>query len=108
MQLRLKSDEESLAFLFDSSSIRFIHRLFINTFVQEKDCLSKTDFSSSYLLETCDLQLFNEILTILLNELQRKPSSATANKKSASTEANTTSKFSRSCVSSPICFLSFS
>ncbi len=49
-------------------------------------------FNSSYLLETCDLQLFNEILTILLNELQRKPSSAVANKKSASTEANTTSK----------------
>lgn len=46
----------------------------------------------SYLLETCDLQLFNEILTILLNELQRKPSSASANKKSASAEANTTIK----------------
>lgn len=35
-------------------------------------------------METCDLQLFNEILTYLLNELQRKPPSA-------SSEANTTS-----------------
>jgi hypothetical protein len=49
-------------------------------------------FNNSYLLETCDLQLFNEILTILLNELQRKPSSASSHKKSASTEANATSK----------------
>jgi hypothetical protein len=48
--------------------------------------------SLSYLLETCDLQLFNEILTILLNELQHKPSSASTNKKSASTEANATIK----------------
>jgi len=46
----------------------------------------------SHLLETCDLQLFNEILTILLDKLKRKPSSAVANKKSASSEANTTSK----------------
>ncbi|CAF4279489.1 unnamed protein product, partial [Rotaria magnacalcarata] len=28
-----------------------------------------------YLLETCDLALFNEILTHLLNELQRAPPS---------------------------------
>jgi len=47
---------------------------------------------NSYLLETCDLQLFNEILTILLNELQRKPASAVVNKKSSSVEANATSK----------------
>lgn len=48
--------------------------------------------SLSYLLETCDLQLFNEILTTLLDELQRKPSSTVTNKKSSSNEANTTIK----------------
>ncbi|CAF0993475.1 unnamed protein product [Rotaria sordida] len=48
--------------------------------------------SLSYLLETCDLQLFNEILTNLLNELQHKPTSASMNKKSASAEANATIK----------------
>ncbi|CAF1075968.1 unnamed protein product, partial [Adineta ricciae] len=34
----------------------------------------------SYLLETCDLQLFNEILTILLNELKKRPASAVSDK----------------------------
>ncbi|CAF0970643.1 unnamed protein product [Adineta steineri] len=48
--------------------------------------------SLSYLLETCDIQLFNEILTILLNELQRKPSSTAMNKKSSSNETNATIK----------------
>ncbi|CAF4555104.1 unnamed protein product [Rotaria socialis] len=41
--------------------------------------------SLSYLLETCDLALFNEILTHLLNELQRAPPSK-------STDTNTTIK----------------
>ena len=47
-------------------------------------------------MATCDPQLFNEILTILLNELQRKPTSTTSGKKIPSAEANTISKSCRS------------
>ena len=43
-------------------------------------------------MATCDGQLFNEILDNLLKELQRKPSSATPNKKATSNEMNTISK----------------
>ena len=43
-------------------------------------------------MATCDPQLFNEILTTLLNELQRKPSSAVSGKKPSLAEMNTNSK----------------
>lgn len=43
-------------------------------------------------MATCDPQLFNEILTTLLNELQRKPSSAVSGKKPSLAELNTNSK----------------
>lgn len=44
--------------------------------------------SLSYLMATCDPQLFNEILNSLLNELQQKPGSATGTKKSNTAEMN--------------------
>lgn len=46
-------------------------------------------------MATCDPQLFNEILTSLLNELQQKPGSATGGKKSNTAEINANGKFDR-------------
>ena len=55
-------------------------------------------FIHSYLLETCDLQLFNETLNSLLNELKSKPSSAVMHKKVLSAEANATSMKSKNVI----------
>ncbi|CAF1035513.1 unnamed protein product [Didymodactylos carnosus] len=48
--------------------------------------------SLSYLLSSCNIQLFNEVLTIILDELKRKPSSASKKIPSSSSTNNNMTK----------------